>query len=229
MGLFDRIKRAFTGEDAVVKEEIEKESSPIVFDKYDKGMEKTRKNFSDRIADLFSGFREIDEDFYEDLEEAKKRVEETQGKYGWVEKENIDVLVAKFNTQVMDNDSSSLNPASTDYLTESNNEYWYGLIEGVYLVVVPEKYTGDKTTETVNYTLLYVDKTSKYESDAISYIKYLIKANNSEITDSEIDTLLEDAKTKINSGKTANNGKGISIGYTEKDEAYQYQVLRLYK
>ena len=77
--------------------------------------------------------------------------------------------------------------------------------------------------------LLYVDKTSKYETDAISYTKHLIKANNSEITDSEIDTLLEDAKTKINSGKTANNGKGISIGYTEKDEAYQYQVLRLYK
>ena len=40
---------------------------------------------------------------------------------------------------------------------------------------------------------------------------------------------LEDAKTKTNSGKTANNVKGISIGYTEKDEAYQYQVLRLYK
>ena len=163
------------------------------------------------------------------LEEAKKDLQETQEKYGWVEKESVDVLVAKFNTQVMDNDSSSLNPASTDYLTESNNEYWYGLIEGVYLVVVPEKYTGDKTTETVNYTLLYVDKTSKYESDAISYIKYLIKANNSEITDSEIDTLLEDAKTKTNSGKTANNGKGISIGYTENDETYQYQVLRLYK
>ena len=34
---------------------------------------------------------------------------------------------------------------------------------------------------------------------------------------------------KTNSGKTADNGKGISIGYTEKDEAYQYQVLRLYK
>ena len=54
---------------------------------------------------------------------SKKDLEETQEKYGWVEKENIDVLVAKFNTQVMDNDSSSLNPASTDYLTESNNEY----------------------------------------------------------------------------------------------------------
>ncbi len=70
MGLFDRIRRAFTGEDEAVKEEIQQESSPIVFDKYDKGMEKTRKNFSDRISDLFSGFREIDEDFYEDLEEA---------------------------------------------------------------------------------------------------------------------------------------------------------------
>lgn len=162
-----------------------------------------------------------------DLENQRQKLQETQEKYGWVEKETVDVLVAKFNTEIVD--SSSLNPASTDYLTEDNNQYWYGLIDGIYLVVVPEKYTGDKTTETVNYTLLYVDKTSKYESDAISYIKHLIKANNSEITDSEIDTLLEDAKTKTNSGKTANNGKGISIGYTENDEAYQYQVLRLYK
>mgnify|MGYP004649466511 CR=1 FL=1 len=162
-----------------------------------------------------------------DLEEAKKDLQETQEKYGWVEKETVDVLVAKFNTEVVDN--SSLNAASTDYLTESNNQYWYGLIEGVYLVVVPEKYTGDKTTEIVDYMLLYVDKTSKYESDAFSYIKHLIKANNSQITDSEIDKLLKEARTKSNSGKTSNNGKGISIGYAEKDEAYQYQVLRLYK
>ncbi|WP_338489149.1 signal recognition particle-docking protein FtsY [Ruoffia tabacinasalis] len=70
MGIFDRIKRAFTGEDQVVKEELKEKDTEIVFDKYDKGMEKTRKNFSDRIADLFTSFREIDEDFYEDLEEA---------------------------------------------------------------------------------------------------------------------------------------------------------------
>lgn len=164
-----------------------------------------------------------------DLEETNKDLQETEKKYGWVEKETVDVLVTKFNTQVMDNDSSSLNPASIDYLVEENNQYWYGLIEGIYLVVVPEKYTGDKTTEIVNYMLLYVEKSSKYESDATQYIKHLIKANNSEITDSEIDALLEEARTKSNSGKAANNGKGISIGYTEKEEAYQYQVLRLYK
>lgn len=160
-------------------------------------------------------------------EAAKKDLQESQEAQGYVEKETVDVFVAKFNTEIVDN--SSLNPASTDYLTENTQQYWYGLIEGIYLVVVPEDYTGDKTTEIVNYTLLYVDKTSKYETDAISYIKHLIKANNKQITDSEIETLLEDAKSKPNSGETSNNGKGISIGYTENEEAYQFQVLRLYK
>lgn len=162
-----------------------------------------------------------------DLENQRQKLQETQEKYGWVEKETVDVLVAKFNTEIVD--SSSLNPASTDYLTEDNNQYWYGLIDGIYLVVVPEKYTGDKSTEIVDYTLLYVDKTSKYESDAISYIKHLIKANNSNITDNEIDSLLQEAKVKSTSGETANNGKGISIGYIEKNDSYQFQVLRSYR
>lgn len=162
-----------------------------------------------------------------DLENQRQKLQETQEKYGWVEKETVDVLVAKFNTEIVN--SSSLNPASTDYLTEDNNQYWYGLIDGIYLVVVPEKYTGDKSTEIVDYTLLYVDKTSKYESDAISYIKHLIKANNSNITDNEIDSLLQEAKVKSTSGETANNGKGISIGYIEKNDSYQFQVLRSYK
>ena len=162
-----------------------------------------------------------------DLENQRQKLQETQERYGWVEKETVDVLVAKFNTEIVD--SSSLNPASTDYLTEDNNQYWYGLIDGIYLVVVPEKYTGDKSTEIVDYTLLYVDKTSKYESDAISYIKHLIKANNSNITDNEIDSLLQEAKVKSTSGETANNGKGISIGYIEKNDSYQFQVLRSYK
>lgn len=162
-----------------------------------------------------------------DLENQRQKLQETQEKYGWVEKETVDVLVAKFNTEIVD--SSSLNPASTDHLTEDNNQYWYGLIDGIYLVVVPEKYTGDKSTEIVDYTLLYVDKTSKYESDAISYIKHLIKANNSNITDNEIDSLLQEAKVKSTSGETANNGKGISIGYIEKNDSYQFQVLRSYK
>lgn len=67
MGLFDRIKRAFTGED--VSQEPVNEENRIVIEKYDKGMEKTRKSFSEKINDLFAGFREVDEDFFDDLEE----------------------------------------------------------------------------------------------------------------------------------------------------------------
>lgn len=67
MGLFDRIKRAFTGED-VVQEPVNEEKR-IVIDKFDKGMEKTRKSFSDKLNELFAGFREVDEDFFDDLEE----------------------------------------------------------------------------------------------------------------------------------------------------------------
>lgn len=67
MGLFDRIKRAFTGED--VTQEPVNEEKRIVIDKFDRGMEKTRKSFSDKINELFAGFREVDEDFFDDLEE----------------------------------------------------------------------------------------------------------------------------------------------------------------
>ena len=70
MGLFDRIKRAFTGEDKVVKDQDLDSKEAIVLDKYERGMEKTRKSFSERMSDLFTGWREIDEDFYDDLEEA---------------------------------------------------------------------------------------------------------------------------------------------------------------
>ena len=161
------------------------------------------------------------------VEDAKNDLQESQEKYGFVEKETIDVLVAKFNTEVVDN--SSLNPASTDYLTEDNNQYWYGLIEGVYLVVVPEKYTGDKAIDIVDYMLIYVEKNSKYSDDAVTYAKNLIKANYNEATETETDTLLKEAITKAPTGKTAYNGKGISVGYLDSNDYYQYQVLRFYK
>lgn len=161
------------------------------------------------------------------VEDAKKNLRESQENYGFVEKETADVLIAKFNTEVVDN--STLNPASTDYLTEYNNQYWYGLVDGISLVVVPEKYTGDKTTDIVDYMLIYVNKTSKYGADAITYAKHLIKANYNEATETEIDTLLDEAKTKSATGKTAYNGKGISVGYLDNNDYYQYQVLRFYK
>ena len=161
------------------------------------------------------------------VDDAKKDLQESQEKYGSVEKETVDVLVAKFNTEVVDN--STLNPASTDYLTEYNNQYWYGLFDGISLVVVPKNYTGDKATDIVDYMLIYVDKTSKYSDDALTYAKHLIKTNYNEATEDEIVSLLENAKSESITRETAYNGKGISVGYLDKDNYYQYQVLRFYK
>ena len=79
------------------------------------------------------------------------------------------------------------------------------------------------------YYPIFVDKASKYHDEALTYTKKLIKANYNKATDAEIDTLLKEAKDKSSSGKTAYNGKGISVGYLDKDDCYQYQVLRFYK
>ena len=160
----------------------------------------------------------------ENVEEEKQR-EQIQ-EFGNVEKETAEVLVAKFNTKIVDN--SSLNPASVDYLTTDENSYWYGLITGIYLIVYPIYYTGDLSTDIVDYMVLYVEKNSEYEANANEYLHYLIKANNPDITTEEINELLTEAKNSASSGKTVNNGKGIDIGYVDNEDNYQYQVIRLY-
>ncbi len=159
---------------------------------------------------------------------AEKDLEETTNKYGYVEKETVDVLVAKFNTEVMNTNNGKLNAASDEYLTVDNNQYWYGLIEGIYLVVKPINFSNDKTKDIVDSMTIYVEKDSEYENDATTYAKYLLKANSDKLTDDEISSLMNDAKEKENQEK-ANNGKGISLGYNNNNDNYQYLVKRLYK
>lgn len=161
------------------------------------------------------------------VEEAKQDLQEVQQEYGVVEEETAEVLVAKFNTEVMDN--SSLNPASNDYLTTYEDSYWYGLITGIYLIVYPEEFTGDLSNDIVDYMILYVEKSSENESSINEYLEYLIKANNSNITTEEVNDLIIEAKDSAESGKTVNNGKGIDIGYIDNNDNYQYQVIRLYE
>lgn len=62
MGLFDRIKRAFSsGEQETETTQSEQ--------KYDQGLAKSRKTFGERLNALFANFRSVDEDFFDDLEE----------------------------------------------------------------------------------------------------------------------------------------------------------------
>ena len=63
-----------TDSEAPVVNPIEAAPTPVVEEesvqeKYDKGLEKTRKSFGDRMNELFARFRRVDEDFFEELEE----------------------------------------------------------------------------------------------------------------------------------------------------------------
>ncbi|KRL86808.1 signal recognition particle-docking protein FtsY [Lacticaseibacillus pantheris] len=58
MGLFDRIKAAFSG----------KEEEPETA-KYDEALTKSRQSFGDRLNALFANFRTVDENFFDDLED----------------------------------------------------------------------------------------------------------------------------------------------------------------
>jgi len=57
MGLFDRFKKIFTKEE---KEKVEV---------YDKGLEKTRKDFSNKISILNSKYKKVSNEYFEELEE----------------------------------------------------------------------------------------------------------------------------------------------------------------
>lgn len=58
-----------------IKEEIQEEKEEVIqqeatIEKYDKGLEKSRKTFGQFMNDLFSNFRMVDDEFFEELEEA---------------------------------------------------------------------------------------------------------------------------------------------------------------
>ncbi|MDT2759952.1 signal recognition particle-docking protein FtsY [Enterococcus xiangfangensis] len=56
-------------EPQAVSAEQEDSAEVTVQEKYDKGLEKTRKSFGERMNELFARFRRVDEDFFEELEE----------------------------------------------------------------------------------------------------------------------------------------------------------------
>ena len=87
----------------------------------------------------------------------------------------------------------------------------------------------NKEKDILDMSAIYMDNDKYDETIAIKYTKFLIKANNEEITDYEIDELLKEAKEKSSAKEKANNGKGISVGISNANDHYEYQVIRLYK
>ena len=149
------------------------------------------------------------------------------GGLGSIEKETVSDLVAKFNTEIMD--SGMEYPASEEYLTIDNDQYWYGMYDDIYCVVTPEKFTGDKAVDIVSMMVIYIPNDSENKEMAIQYVENLIKANNSEITDEDVTYLMEEAENQKINSLSSNNGKGISVGIFEGEEHTEYQIIRAYE
>lgn len=160
------------------------------------------------------------------LEREKQELQDIIDKYGVLEKESIEVTVAKFNSQIEDN--SDLNHAMDKYLTIDNEQYWYGLYEGVYCFAIPLKFTGDITKDITKTINIYYDKSSNYKEEVMKYIRFLIKANNDKITEKQVDELISEAQKLSSENKTANNGKGLNLGIFENNEHIEYQITRIY-
>lgn len=163
----------------------------------------------------------------QDLENAQKDLQEALEKYGTVEKEIVNVLVAKLNTEIMDNGINT--PASDELMVAQDGLYWYGLTDDVSIYVKPVEFSNDNKKDIAEISAIYMSKDVYDEQIAIKYAKLLIKANNEELTEDEIDTLIKDAKTVSKDNKMSNNGKGISVAIVESDSHFEYQVKRLYK
>lgn len=58
------------------------------------------------------------------------------------------------------------------------------------------------------------------DEDTVNFKKYMQES---------IDELLKEDKEKSSSKEIVNNGKGISVGISNANEYYEYQVIRLYK
>lgn len=163
----------------------------------------------------------------QDVENAQKELQETYEKYGTVEKEIVNILVAKLNTEIMDNGINT--PASDELMVAQDSLYWYGLTDDVSIYVKPVEFSNDNKKDIAEISAIYMNKEKYNEETAIKYAKLLIKANNEELTEDEIDTLIKDAKALSKDEEFANNGKGISVAILESDSHYEYQVKRLYK
>ena len=164
-----------------------------------------------------------------DLEKQKENLQNIKESYGTVEKEIVEILVAKFNTEIMDNTNWSMLPVDDNNMIIHENNYWYPLYEDISLVIVPEKFTNDKTKDTVKLSFIYIESDSKYEEEAKKYFKYLIKANNENINEEDAENLIEKAEKLKEEKEASNNGKGLFVGIYEDKTNTQYQVTRNYQ
>lgn len=163
----------------------------------------------------------------QDVATAENELQQTIEKYGSVEKETVNTVIAKLNTEIMDGGLNT--PATDDSMVIENELYWYALTENISCYVRTVDFSGDKEKDFAELISLYFDKEGYNEETATNYFKKLIKSNKADLTEQEIDNLVKEAKANIKTNEMTNNGQGISVAIVETDNHYEYQVKRLYK
>ena len=149
------------------------------------------------------------------LDKQKEELNNTIEKYGTVEKETVEVSIAKFNTEVMDNNIGD--PASYDYMVEDNSLYWFGLFDSVNLYVKSENYTGNKDKD---ITDMIVIQYSDNENIALSRDKIL---NNVWNYDYYGDSRTIDSHIKKIRHKLGKKGKYIE---TIRGIGYKFEIKK---
>ena len=77
-----------------------------------------------------------------EVKNSEKDLQETQEKYGWVEKETVNTILAKFNAEIMDGGLNT--PASDDYMITENDLYWFALADNISYYLKPVEFSGNK-------------------------------------------------------------------------------------
>lgn len=151
--------------------------------------------------------------------------------YGFVEPETVETLVAKFNTEIIDQTGWELLPADDTTMMTYENNYWYPLDDDIALVVVPVEFSGDKAQDTVLTMLIYVDKNSVNQEKARSYWQHLVQANSEDYSAEEVTGLMAEAEMLRERGEMANRGKGLFVAINEAGggDHIEYQVVRNYE
>lgn len=163
------------------------------------------------------------------IKQAQKELEDLKNSIGYLEKENVQTLIAKFNKEIMDSNMDY--PITSNSLTIENDIYYYSFYDDIIFYVRPLNYTGNEEVDIVQDAGIFLPKDSDNQKIVLTYLNRLLKANNQEITDEEVTSLVEDAKKKASKNQSAYNGKGVKLSYynDEDDDYIEYIVTRNYQ
>lgn len=146
-----------------------------------------------------------------------------------LEKESVQTIVDNFNSQIISDINSNVLPINTEHSSDDIEYYTYTINNDIMLIIEPEIFSNDPNSDIAKFMYIQINANSSFKNEGIEYVKYLIKANNDDMFDTDVTKILEIAKSLKSSYQTANIGTGIDLGIYEDEEHIQYQITRIYE